>query len=92
MTTYGRPLMALIAEVEAAGVQLRISDRGTVWMEGLTDTFPLALLHRRIGRLGLSEITVQTGRVLVASTKRQLKAIRRQPASPGFAPMPPDAE
>jgi 2-polyprenyl-6-methoxyphenol hydroxylase-like FAD-dependent oxidoreductase len=31
-------------------------------------------------------------RVLVASTKRQLKGIRRRPASPSVAPMPPGAE
>ena len=31
-------------------------------------------------------------RVLVASTSRRIKAIRRKPASPGVAPMPPDAD
>jgi 2-polyprenyl-6-methoxyphenol hydroxylase-like FAD-dependent oxidoreductase len=31
-------------------------------------------------------------RVLVASTSRRIKAIRRKSASPGVAPIPPDAE
>jgi len=31
-------------------------------------------------------------RVLVASTSRRIKVMRRKPASPGVAPMPPDAE
>jgi 2-polyprenyl-6-methoxyphenol hydroxylase-like FAD-dependent oxidoreductase len=31
-------------------------------------------------------------RVLVASTRRRIEAIRRRPASPGVAPMPPGAE